>query len=110
MTDDVCDCGGQITKVTSNNRLLYAKTSQELADTNTEATYRKITYTSNARALFYVEYTYGLGAISMREYLSGGPADDVIVYQSMQAAPAGVAPQVKPGCPLQGAFKRTDEQ
>ena len=51
MTDDVCACGGQITKVTSNNRLLSAKTSQELTATNTEATYRWITYTTNARIL-----------------------------------------------------------
>ena len=55
-----CDsgaCGGQITKVTSNNRLLYATTSQELTATNTEATYRWITYTTNALALFETKLT-----------------------------------------------------
>ena len=51
MTDDVCACGGQMSEVMSNNRVLYTKTSQELADTNKEATYRKITYITNARAL-----------------------------------------------------------
>ena len=52
MTDDVCDCDGQITKITSDKRLLQAKTSQELTATNTEATYRWIT--TNARTLLYM--------------------------------------------------------
>ena len=52
MTDNVCACGGHITEVTSNNRLLYAKTSQELTATNTKATYRWITNTKYALALF----------------------------------------------------------
>ena len=57
MIGDSVTCGGQITKVTSNNRLLQAKTLQELTATNTEATYRWITYTVNARTLFIHNFT-----------------------------------------------------
>ena len=49
--DDFCAWGGQNIGFTSNNRLLQIKTSQELTVTNTEATYRWITYTIYKRVL-----------------------------------------------------------
>ena len=40
MTADVRACGGQIIIMTSNNRLLVAKTTQELTLADTNASYR----------------------------------------------------------------------
>ena len=71
MNDDVCACGGQIIKVTPNNRLLLVKTSQKLTATNTEATYWGITCTTNERPYYTTkQYLYqGIPASAKRRHL-----------------------------------------